>query len=106
MVKWRPFVRMNVVNYERYKDKEGALVLALYQRPQILFMYPHVGKASMIVESGKRSIWVSMSIEELKILKRDIENFFEARNRMLELHAAEGLNEMFSRIEERESRGD
>jgi len=41
----------------------------------------------------------------LKVLKRDIERFFEIRGRVLTRWAAEGLNEMFSRIEERDGRG-
>lgn len=103
---WKPFVIHDVVNHEKYFDKDGVLVFAMYKAPKILFMYPSTGRASMIVESpsGKRKIWVTMSVEELKILKRDIEHFFEVRERILTRWAAEGLDEMFSRIEERDGR--
>ena len=97
----------DVVNHEKYVDRDGVLVFAMYKAPKILFMYPSTERASMIVESpsGKRKIWVTMSVEELKVLKRDIERFFEIRGRVLTRWAAEGLNEMFSRIEERDGRG-
>ena len=96
----------DVVNHEKYVDRDGVLVFAMYKAPKILFMYPSTERASMIVESpsGKRKIWVTMSVEELKVLKRDIERFFEIRRRVLTRRAAEGLNEMFSRIEERDGR--
>ena len=92
MSKWRLLIRSDIVNY----SKQGKR-LTLYCAPKILYdVLPRRGKAFIVaVSEGGKSIRIWLTLDEMRILKRDIEQFLGLHRRRLERDGIAGFRSLF-----------